>query len=73
MNKVEFYKIRDTNKVWHWINPQHVTRIYPFMGNVVVSLACGSQVQCPGDGYNCEHNIQQMMDYLTDAHLREVA
>ena len=73
MNKVEFFKMRDIDGVWHWINPQHVTKIYPFMGNVCVSLACGSHVQCDGDGYQCDHNIQQMIDYLTSANISEVA
>ena len=65
MNKIEFVKIQDIHGVWHWVNPQHVTEISSFQGHVMVRLSGDSFMLCDGDGRDCVHNIQQMIDYLT--------
>ena len=68
MSKIEFLKIRDIDRVWHWVNPQHVTEVSSFQGHVIVRLSGDSFIMCPGDGGDCSHNIQQMIDYLTGFH-----
>ena len=66
MQKINWKKLEDINGIVHWVNPQHVTSVRPFNGDIFVCCSNGSPILCSGDGKNSEYLIQLMLDYLSD-------
>jgi len=66
MQKIDWKKLEDINGVVHWVNPQHVTDVHAFNGDIYVCFSGGSGILCKGDGKNSIDSIQTMLDYLSD-------
>jgi len=67
MQKIDWKKLEDTNGQVHWVNPQQVSRVRAFNGDIMISFSDGSPILCRGDGRDSFGLIQLMLDYLSDA------
>jgi len=66
MQKINWKKLEDTNGIVHWVNPQQITNVRAFNGDIFVCFSDGSPILCNGNGKNSEDLIQRMLDYLSD-------
>ena len=44
MQKIDWKKLEDTNGQVHWVNPQQVSRVRAFNGDIMVSFSDGSPI-----------------------------
>ena len=66
MQKIDWKKLEDINGETHWVNPQQVSKIRAFNGDIMICFSDGSPILCKGDGKDSIDSIQTMLDYLSD-------